>query len=240
MNFSRWFYFYFTKILKSSRNFWNDFELPQQNTYVIWFGFICLLIGLGLEAFSQFLLVDMTQQALSQDAHLVDQLAAIFKMSPVKWTEFFSAQLIFSKKQSVLMIALLPIAPYFAIYLFAGALHFFMNIFGYIRSFEPSYDRTLSIVCFSLAPAVFTVIPIIGIWIATIWVLLLLVRGLCKNYQLTFFKSLISVLVPAFLIKMIWVFAMQSLVAAMPNSYFEHPLLNSKPAQSLLSAPKLR
>lgn len=151
--------------------------------------------------------------------------------------EFFSAQLVFSKKQSVLMIMLLPVIPYFAIYLLAGAVHFFMNIFGYIRSFEPSHDRTLSIVCLSTAPAVFMVIPIVGIWIATVWILMLLVSGLCKNYQLTFFKSLISVLLPAFLIKMIWVFAMQSLVAAMPNSYFEHPFLQDQSVKSLLSAP---
>ncbi len=237
MVFSRWFYFHFVKILKAPRNFWNDFELPEHNAYVIWFGFICLFFGIGLEACSQFWLVDLTQQALIQDTNLLDQLATVFKMPPEKWTEFFSKQLVFSKKESALMILLLPVAPYFVIYLFAGALHFSMNIFGYIRSFEPSYDRTLSIVCFSTAPAIFTVIPVVGIWIATVWILMLLVKGLCKNYQLTFFKSLISVLLPAFLIKMIWISAMQSLLAAMPNSYFDHPLLKAIPVQSLLSVP---
>jgi hypothetical protein len=240
MIFSRWFYFHFVKILKTPRNFWNELELPEYNAYVIWFGFICLFVGLGFEEIIQFFLVDMTQQALIWDAHLVDRLAVVFKMPVEKYADFFSAQLVFSKKQSVLMILLLPVVPYFVIYLFAGALHFFMNIFGYIRSFEPSYERTLCIVCFSFAPAIFTVIPIVGIWIATVWILMLLVKGLSKNYQLTFFKSLTSVLVPALLIKMIWVFAMQFLVNAMPNFYFENPLLKTIPVQSLLSAPITR
>ncbi|MDA0713584.1 MAG: YIP1 family protein [bacterium] len=228
VNFYQWFIGQFCQILKSSRMYWNKFNNFEFSNRVFWFGFICLTVGIGFEALMQIFMSEYTQIALAGDAELAGKLAGILGIEPEKFTEFFADQLILLKKQNVLQLALLPFISYFFIYLFASAIHMVLKIFGYISTETKfTYDTTLSIVCFSLAPAVFALIPLVGSMIATVWILLLLVRGVSKIYSLTFWQSISAVLFPAFLIKMLWTTAVASLVLALPTVYFEEPLWDS-------------
>lgn len=228
VNFFQWFIEQFRQILKSSNAYWAKFSDFAFSNRVFWFGFICLTIGIGSEAMVQIFMTDYTQKALAGDVELSGQLSNILGIEPDKFADFFAEQLMLIKKQNVLQIVFLPFIAYFFIYLFGSAIHMVLKIFGYIPAeTKCTYDTTLSIVCLSLMPAVFAVIPLVGSMIATVWILLLLVRGVSKIYGITFWQSFTAVLFPAFLIKMLWTTALTSLVLALPTVYFEEPLWDS-------------
>jgi len=226
-NFLHWFCFNFAKIIKSSNRFWHELQIEENNTRVVWFGFICIFIGIGLEAFMQIILIETSQYAVLHDANLVNDLSGILKMAPEKFSIYFNEQLLLLKKQNVLILFFLLFIAYFFLHLFASAVHFLLHVFGFVSAkVAKPYDATLHIICFSMAPIIIAGIPLIGSWIATIWVLILLTRGLSQIYKLTLFQSLMTVLIPAFAIKMMWSVALSTLALAMPNPYFERSLLS--------------
>jgi hypothetical protein len=230
MSFVSWYFATLRHVLRAPNEFWARIQSEREAGWAIWFGAICILIGLGLDASLQIYLIDWMQVALRQKGELVVALAKMFNMQEAEFLTQFSTQLAVLQKQSWLVLLLLPVISFFAIHLFAGALYVTLRGFGFVGAKQSlPYESVLRIVAFAQAPIVFTFVPMLGPWIAAIWFVVLMVKGLKSHYQLGSFSGAVAVLAPAFFLKMTWGSALQLMAISVPNQYFEAVQTGSAP-----------
>ena len=184
-------------ILKTPTQFFSNFkpELVSRRTSIMGIG--CLFLGIFFSSVAQLYFVHA-----AKDQESVKKLVT-------------PEQLLILKNQSLLELFFSPLTAFFGIILFASALHFFIR--GLIQKNQKmaSYDTTLSIVSWCQVPMLFCVVPALGPMVSTVWVFVLLLKGLKEVYGLSTFAAFIFILTPALFLKMTWSSALQILALSL-------------------------
>ena len=180
-------------ILKSPSLFFANFKFDSKNTQTLLIGTACLCFGIFAESSTQILLTSVA----SNFKPLLDLVPA--------------AQLELVRKEAFLSLVSSPVIAFFGIYLFAGALHLTLKAFSFSGKQNLRYETTLHLVSLCQIPMLFSAVPVFGPIVASIWVLVLLMKGLTEVYGLSNLVAFASILPPALFLKLSWNSALQLL-----------------------------
>ena len=184
-------------ILKSPTAFFEQFDFESANRKTLIIGTACLCFGLIGDALNQFLLT-----------FLASHFKAALEMVSLEQIEL-------TRKIAWITLGTSPITAFCAIYLFAGALHITLKAFAQSAPHELRYESTLHLAALCQIPMVFTIIPLLGSLIASIWALILLIKGLKQAYGISAWLAFICSILPALLIKFCWGSALQLLALSL-------------------------
>jgi hypothetical protein len=93
----------------------------------------------------------------------------------------------------------LIVAPFIiviALFLGAAILHFCCMLVGALQNSRSGFEGTLRAVCYSQVSSLASIIPVVGGLIATVWGIVLAVRGVERLHQTTSGKAVAAVLIP--------------------------------------------
>lgn len=180
-------------LLKSPNTFFSELRPETLGNKALFLGIACLWFGTFCESATQFLLVTFAHGA-----------KPILDLIPV-------GQLELIKKEALINLSFSPVIAFFGIYLFSGALHVVIKGFGFSDSKNLRYETTLYLCALCQAPMLFAIIPVIGPPVASVWVLVLLMKALRQIYGLSSIGAFASILPPAIFLKLSWSSALQLL-----------------------------
>ncbi|MEI6790719.1 MAG: YIP1 family protein, partial [Myxococcaceae bacterium] len=147
-------------LLKSPTAFFSSFQFETKNSKTLLLGTACLFFGLFSESGIQIYLVS-----------LATTFKPVLDLIPLSQLEII-------RKEALLTLVFSPIIAFFGIYLFAGALHLTLRGFSFGDATKIRYESTLHLVALCQLPMLFAIIPVFGPMVASIWVFVLLMKGL--------------------------------------------------------------
>lgn len=86
-----------------------------------------------------------------------------------------------------------PLLLLFALGLSAGVVHILLLLVGGARH---GFGTTTRVFCFAYSPMIFGVIPVLGGWVGTLWMLVLAVIGLREAHETDGWRAALAVLLP--------------------------------------------
>ena len=178
-------------ILKAPTAFFAQFPFESKNTQTLLVGTACLCFGIFAESGTQILISDFA----SHFKALTDLIPA--------------HQLELVRKEAFLSLIASPLVAFFGIYLFAGALHLSLRAFSTQANLR--YETTLHLVSLSQIPMILSAVPLFGPIVASVWVFVLLMKGLTQIYSLSKLAAFVCILLPALFLKLSWNSALQLL-----------------------------
>ncbi len=184
-------------ILKSPSEFFVQFDQQFISGKTTFLGLFCMLWGIIWGAMMQLYLLQFARSDPGFE-----------KMFPVSQIELI-------EKQATLELMASPITAFFGLTLFASALHFLIRGYAQQRGKNPSYEVTFGLVCWSLVPMLFSIIPLAGPTIGTVWSFALLMKALKHRYELSPWLAFFSILTPALFLKFTWGSALQLLALSL-------------------------
>ncbi len=184
-------------LLKSPSEFFSKFDAQFISSKTTLVGLFCMFWGIIWGA--------MMQLYVLQFAKNDPSLEKIFPAHQIELIE----------KQATLELMASPLTAFFGLTLFASALHFLIRGYAAQRGKTPSYELTFGMVCWALVPMLFSIIPLVGPMIATVWVFALLVKALKQRYELSPWLAFFSILTPALFLKFTWGSALQLLALSL-------------------------
>lgn len=88
-----------------------------------------------------------------------------------------------------------PLFLLVGLFLVTGIFHLFLKIFGAAKH---GFETTARVVCFSIGPMLFEVVPFLGGAVAGVWSLVMTVIGFREGHETTTGRAVAAVLVPLF------------------------------------------
>lgn len=136
-------------------------------------------------------------------------LLSYFDKLPELSTLLTPQQVDLVKKEAWISLALSPVIAFFGIYLFAGGLHIVIKGFWSNPNSQFQYDNTLYLCAQCQLPIIFSVVPIVGPIIASLWVFILLTQALKHFYGISSWLAPFYILIPSLFLKLTWGSALQ-------------------------------
>lgn len=180
-------------LLKSPSAFFSSFQFESRNNKTLFLGTLCLWFGIFCESGVQIYLISVAKT-----------FKPILDLIPLSQLELI-------RKEAFLSLMASPVIAFFGIYLFAGALHITLRGFSFSGVQNLRYETTLHMVALSQIPMIFALIPVIGPLFASVWVFVILMKGLTQVYGLSSLAAFVSILPPALFLKLSWSSALQLL-----------------------------
>lgn len=229
-----WFMRTLKTILFSPSSFFNEFEADSHANRGIPFGIICCSFGFLFNAYFEVILIQNWFHTKFLNADLINSVALALNQSPAQVIEMAAIQSRAYLVQKMMAGFFFPMMGFFLVYLLASAIYFFSR--NFISKEKPiNYDKVLHLVGYCQAPFVFALIPFVGIFIASVWMLSLVVFSMKRYIQTNIFVRVLVVLMPAMVINLLWGSTLGLLALNVPQEWVAAPFDQSEAAQLLHS-----
>lgn len=97
---------------------------------------------------------------------------------------------------ALLNVMLPPLLIVVVLFISAGILHFFLMLVGALEKSQSGFEGTFRVAAYALVTQVAQIVPLVGGWIANLWMLVLLTIGAARLHDTTPGKAVTAVLLP--------------------------------------------
>lgn len=177
-------------VLFSPRQFFlTRFLLMNKNRIHI-LGFLGVFLGLGIGSLINYCVSTFIQNDFLSRPEIYQSALSSLGQSKESFIELLKLQ----SAYSLLMGLLSPVIAYMAPHVFGGSLFGFLWLLVRIPDVKIDFHRVMECASISLASMIFYAVPIIGPFLALIFVALNLSRSLFQQYKIVGFMKAMSIL----------------------------------------------
>ncbi len=219
--FFRWFFIQLRYILKKPNEFFSQGEPQKFSIRSVWFGAICLCVGLGCQAIIEMAILDWSEgffQLSPQD--FTGFMTLLFPQGDGNLLDFLQILHVLKVQKQVTLV-LLPFIAFFSIYLLAGVLHLMLRGLNLHPHKGGSYESTLQLVAYCQAPMFFSFLPLLGPIVAPIWTLILLFRGIKNLYAGGVAYKFLAAILPGFFVRLMWLSSLEMIASSLAQDTFD-------------------